>query len=43
MAVGTRGDRIGRRRLYVAMFLVMAAGGTVFALTLWLPALILPP
>jgi predicted MFS family arabinose efflux permease len=41
LAVGTRGDRIGRRRLYVAMFLVMAAGGTVFALTLWLPALIL--
>jgi len=41
VAVGTRGDRIGRRRLYAALFLVMAAAGTVFALTRWLPALIL--
>ena len=41
VAVGTRGDRIGRRRLYAALFLVMAAAGTVFALTKWLPALIL--
>lgn len=40
LAVGTRGDRIGRRRLYRALFVVMAAAGTVFALTTWLPALI---
>jgi predicted MFS family arabinose efflux permease len=41
VAVGTRGDRIGRRRLYGALFLVMGAAGTVFALTRWLPALII--
>ena len=41
VAVGTRGDQIGRRRLYATLFLVMAAAGTVFALTRWLPALIL--
>src|SRR5207247_3407523 len=41
IAVGTRGDRIGRRRLYGGLFLVMAAAGTVFALTKWLPALII--
>ena len=40
VAVGTRGDRIGRRRLYAGLFLVMAGAGTVFALTGWLPALI---
>ena len=33
VAVGTRGDRIGRRRLYAGLFLVMAVAGTVFALT----------
>ena len=31
--VGTRGDRVGRRRLYSGLFLVMAAAGAVFALT----------
>jgi predicted MFS family arabinose efflux permease len=41
VAVGTRGDRIGRRRLYAALLLLMAAAGSVFALTHWLPALIL--
>ena len=41
VAVGTRGDRIGRRRLYGALFLVMAGAGTVFALTRWLPGLII--
>src|SRR6266702_907306 len=41
VAVGTRGDRVGRRRLYAGLFLVMAAAGTVFALTRWLPALII--
>src|SRR5439155_2206124 len=40
IAVGTRGDRMGRRRLYGALFLVMAAAGAVFALTRWFPALI---
>jgi predicted MFS family arabinose efflux permease len=41
VAVGTRGDRIGRRRLYAGLFLVMGVAGTVFALTRWLPALII--
>src|SRR6266498_515115 len=41
LVVGTRGDRLGRRRLYAGLFLVMAVAGTVFALTRWLPALIL--
>jgi predicted MFS family arabinose efflux permease len=41
IAVGTRGDRIGRRKLYGALFLVMGVAGTVFALTRWLPALII--
>jgi len=41
VAVGTRGDRIGRRRLYAVLFLVMGAAGSVFALTHWLPALII--
>lgn len=35
------GDRIGRRRCYRLLLVVMAAAGTVFALTSWLPALIL--
>jgi predicted MFS family arabinose efflux permease len=35
------GDRIGRRRSYRLLFVAMAAAGTVFALTGWLPALIL--
>jgi predicted MFS family arabinose efflux permease len=40
LAVGTRGDRIGRRRLYGGLFLVMGAAGAVFALTRSFPALI---
>src|SRR6266542_2644885 len=40
IAVGTRGDRVGRRRLYGLLFVVMASAGTVFALTEWFPALI---
>ena len=35
------GDRVGRRRSYRLLFMMMAAAGTVFALTGWLPALIL--
>src|SRR5207248_727584 len=40
VAVGTRGDRVGRRRLYAGLLFLMAGAGTVFALTTWLPALI---
>jgi predicted MFS family arabinose efflux permease len=40
IAVGTRGDRLGRRRLYTFLFLVMAVAGTVFAVTRSLAALI---
>ena len=35
------GDRFGRRRCYRLLFVAMAVAGTVFALTSWLPALIL--
>jgi MFS family permease len=35
------GDRVGRRRCYRLLLLVMALAGAVFALTSWLPALIL--
>ena len=35
------GDRVGRRRLYRLLFVGMGIAGTVFALTDWLPALIL--
>jgi predicted MFS family arabinose efflux permease len=41
IALGTRADRIGRRRVYGVLFLVMGAAGTVFALTRWLPGLLL--
>jgi predicted MFS family arabinose efflux permease len=41
IAVGTRGDRVGRRRLYRSLLLFMGVAGTVFALTNWLPALLL--
>src|SRR5206468_11809082 len=34
------GDRVGRRRCYRLLFVVMAAAGSVFALTNSLPALI---
>jgi predicted MFS family arabinose efflux permease len=40
VAVGTVGDRIGRRRLYAGLLFLMGASGTVFALTRWLPALL---
>jgi len=35
------GDRLGRRRCYRLLLVAMAIAGTVFALTGWLPALIL--
>src|SRR5207244_109867 len=35
------GDRVGRRRCYRLLFVAMAVSGSVFALTGWLPALIL--
>jgi predicted MFS family arabinose efflux permease len=35
------GDRVGRRRCYRLLFVAMAIAGTVFALTGWLPALVL--
>ncbi len=39
--VGLWGERLGRRRLYALLFVVMGAAGTVFALTQWVPALII--
>ena len=35
------GDRLGRRRCYRILLVTMAAAGTAFALTDWLPALVL--
>src|SRR5829696_6014631 len=35
------GDRFGRRRSYHLLFVVMAGAGAVFALTGWLPALVI--
>jgi predicted MFS family arabinose efflux permease len=35
------GDRVGRRRSYRLLFVLMGVAGTVFALTSWLPALLL--
>jgi predicted MFS family arabinose efflux permease len=40
VAVGTRGDRWGRRRTYAGLFALMAGAGTVFALTASIPALV---
>jgi predicted MFS family arabinose efflux permease len=39
--VGRFGDRFGRRRFYRLLFVLMALAGTVFALTGWVPALVL--
>ena len=39
--LGRYGDRIGRRRCYGMLLLVMAAAGAVFAVTTWLPLLVL--
>jgi predicted MFS family arabinose efflux permease len=40
LLIGRYGDRLGRRRSYRVLLLAMAAAGTVFALTGWLPALL---
>jgi predicted MFS family arabinose efflux permease len=39
--IARHGDRIGRRRCYRLLLVMMAVAGAVFALTGWLPALIL--
>ena len=41
IAVGLAGDRIGRRRAYAGLLLLMGAAGVVFALTRSLPLLVL--
>jgi predicted MFS family arabinose efflux permease len=41
LVLARHGDRIGRRRAYLVLLAVMAVAGTVFALTTWLPALVL--
>jgi MFS family permease len=41
VVVGLVGDRIGRRRCYGVLLLVMGVAGAVYALSDWLPALLL--
>jgi predicted MFS family arabinose efflux permease len=41
IVIARYGDRIGRRRFYRLLLVAMAIAGTVFALTDWLPALLL--
>jgi predicted MFS family arabinose efflux permease len=41
LALARHGDRVGRRRAYRLLLLAMAVAGTIFALTSWLPLLIL--
>lgn len=41
IAVGARGHRVGRRALYASLLALMGLAGAVFALTDWLPALVL--
>jgi MFS family permease len=38
--VGRYGDRVGRRRFYRLLLAAMAIAGTIFALTDWVPALV---
>jgi predicted MFS family arabinose efflux permease len=40
IVAGTIGDRVGRRRLYLALLLLMGAAGTAFALTASFPLLV---
>ncbi len=41
LLLGRYGDRVGRRRCYVALLLLMAGAGAAFALTSWPPLLVL--
>ena len=41
VVLGRYGDRIGRRRCYLTLLVVMALAGTAFALTTWPPLLVL--
>src|SRR3989442_3213337 len=41
VGVGRWGERVGRRRLYGSLLAIMGVAGAVFALTSWLPALLL--
>jgi predicted MFS family arabinose efflux permease len=41
VVIARYGDRVGRRRAYLLLLVLMGIAGTVFALTSWLPALIL--
>jgi predicted MFS family arabinose efflux permease len=41
LLLARHGDRLGRRRCYRLLFVLMAVAGTAFALTGWLPALVL--
>src|SRR5947208_6942427 len=41
IAVGRWGERVGRRRLYGSLLALMGVAGAVFAVTRWLPALLL--
>ena len=41
LGVAVWGDRVGRRRLYAGLLLVMGGAGAVFAFTRWVPALLL--
>jgi MFS family permease len=41
LAVGRYGERVGRRRMYAILLLVMAGAGTVPGLTSWMPLLVL--
>jgi len=40
-AMGRLGDRVGRRRAYGGLLLIMGVAGAVFAFTRWIPALVL--
>src|SRR2546421_5203526 len=40
LAVAVWGDRSGRRRVYAGLLLLMGVAGAVFAITKWVPALI---
>src|SRR2546423_11747927 len=41
LGVAVWGDRFGRRRVYSGLLVLMGAAGAVFAITRWMPALLL--